>query len=136
MTLTKLKRNRYIFLIIMGILIAVVSVITLAFTVFSSPVPNDLGQNTDISLNDNMSSDLESGYQFINQKIDHFNSNDNRIWKMRYATNKRYYKPGGSIVIYIGGESPISDDNEIYNGNELLVNAAQKNQFSFISYRA
>lgn len=42
--------------------------------------------------------------------MDHFDSQNTRIWKMRYLENTQFQAPGGPIFIYIGGEWKISDD--------------------------
>ncbi|XP_061386786.1 putative serine protease K12H4.7 [Musca vetustissima] len=45
---------------------------------------------------------------WITQKLDHFDEKDTRTWQMRYMTNADYFKPGGPMIIYIGGEWEIS----------------------------
>lgn len=32
--------------------------------------------------------------KWIEQKLDHFNADDKRTWKMRYLENDRFFKPG------------------------------------------
>eukprot|EP00405_Crypthecodinium_cohnii_P023713 CAMPEP_0206487942 /NCGR_PEP_ID=MMETSP0324_2-20121206/42027_1 /ASSEMBLY_ACC=CAM_ASM_000836 /TAXON_ID=2866 /ORGANISM="Crypthecodinium cohnii, Strain Seligo" /LENGTH=546 /DNA_ID=CAMNT_0053966691 /DNA_START=110 /DNA_END=1750 /DNA_ORIENTATION=+ len=45
---------------------------------------------------------------FHHQKLDHFNSADNRTFAQRYFVNFQFYKPGGPVYLYIGGEGPLS----------------------------
>jgi len=45
---------------------------------------------------------------WFEQKLDHFNESDDRVWKQRYYTNFDHYQPGGPIFIYIGGEGPLT----------------------------
>lgn len=44
---------------------------------------------------------------FYTQKLDHFSTND-ITWQQRYFVNWESYKPGGPVLIMIGGEGPIS----------------------------
>lgn len=45
--------------------------------------------------------------EWLEQPLDHFNSSDNRVWKMRYFQNFEHFKPNGPIFLYIGGEGPL-----------------------------
>jgi len=51
----------------------------------------------------------------IDMPIDHFNQSDLRTYKNRYWVNATYYKEGGPIFLYDGGESGVS------NGAVLVV---------------
>lgn len=46
--------------------------------------------------------------KWIEQRLDHFNPQDNRRWLMRYLENNIHYREGGPIFIYVGGEWTIS----------------------------
>jgi Serine carboxypeptidase S28 len=46
--------------------------------------------------------------KYIEQRVDNFNPQDNRMWKMRYFENNEHSSPGGPIFIYVGGEWTIS----------------------------
>jgi Serine carboxypeptidase S28 len=64
--------------------------------------------------------------KWIEQKLDHFNESDSRVWMMRFLENDRFFQPGeveslwcwqtvksfssqdGPIFIYIGGEWEIT----------------------------
>lgn len=46
--------------------------------------------------------------KYIEQKLDHFDPQNSRTWKMRYFELSRHFHPGGPILIYVGGEWPIS----------------------------
>ncbi|XP_059621344.1 putative serine protease K12H4.7 [Phlebotomus argentipes] len=45
---------------------------------------------------------------WIEQKLDHFNDSNNATYKMRFLANNQFYKPGGPIFIFVGGEWSIS----------------------------
>lgn len=42
---------------------------------------------------------------WINQPLDHFNPAETRSWRMRYMQSLDYYRRGGPIVLFIGGET-------------------------------
>lgn len=46
---------------------------------------------------------------YIEQRLDHFNLQENRTWPMRYYANRNYLEEGGPIFIYVGGEWEISE---------------------------
>ncbi|XP_023935728.2 putative serine protease K12H4.7 [Bicyclus anynana] len=46
--------------------------------------------------------------RWINQKLDHFNPKDKRVWKMRYFKRLSFLKPNGPIYLFLGGESEAS----------------------------
>lgn len=52
--------------------------------------------------------------KFIDQRLDNFNPFDKRTWKMRYLENDEYRKPGGPIMIFLGGEWTISGGRLAY----------------------
>ncbi|XP_011184933.1 putative serine protease K12H4.7 [Zeugodacus cucurbitae] len=52
----------------------------------------------------------------IEQKLDHFDASNTRTWQMRYMENDAYFKEGGPIFIYVGGEWTISP-GRITNGH-------------------
>ncbi|KAI9294030.1 peptidase S28 [Neoconidiobolus thromboides FSU 785] len=41
------------------------------------------------------------------QRVDHFNLNDNRNFSQRYYQNDNYYKVNGPLLLYIGGEGKL-----------------------------
>ncbi|XP_070143126.1 putative serine protease K12H4.7 isoform X2 [Drosophila kikkawai] len=45
---------------------------------------------------------------WLDQKVDHFDENNNKTWKMRYLRNAKYHVPQGPIYIFLGGEWTIS----------------------------
>ncbi|CAO1422812.1 unnamed protein product [Diamesa serratosioi] len=46
---------------------------------------------------------------FISQKVDHFNAQNLRTWKMQYMENKRFFTDGGPLFIFVGGEWEITE---------------------------
>lgn len=46
--------------------------------------------------------------KWIQQRLDHFNPQDHRVWNMRYLENDVHFQPNGPIFIYVGGEWTIS----------------------------
>ncbi|EDW14838.2 LOW QUALITY PROTEIN: uncharacterized protein Dmoj_GI23098 [Drosophila mojavensis] len=46
---------------------------------------------------------------WIEQKLDHFNDSETRTWQMRYLLNDVFFKAGGPMFIYLGGEWTISN---------------------------
>jgi hypothetical protein len=42
--------------------------------------------------------------EWITQRLDHFNLLDFRTFQMRYFANDDYYRPGGPLFIFVGGE--------------------------------
>ncbi|XP_054747578.1 putative serine protease K12H4.7 [Anastrepha obliqua] len=46
--------------------------------------------------------------KWIEQKLDNFDDNNNGTWNMRYMENAEYFKEGGPMFIYLGGEWSIS----------------------------
>lgn len=49
----------------------------------------------------------------IEQKVDNFNKSDHRTFQSRYYKNMDLFKPGGPIILNIGGEGPLpSLENE------------------------
>lgn len=65
--------------------------------------------------------------KWIEQPLDHFDPQNSQVWNMRYFELSRHYQPGGPILIYLGGEWPISpvsinqgtliyDISRLYNG--------------------
>lgn len=65
--------------------------------------------------------------KWIEQPLDHFDSQNSARWKMRYFELSSHFSRGGPILIYVGGEWPISpvsinqgtliyDLSRVYNG--------------------
>uniref|UniRef100_A0A1B0DNK3 Uncharacterized protein n=1 Tax=Phlebotomus papatasi TaxID=29031 RepID=A0A1B0DNK3_PHLPP len=46
--------------------------------------------------------------EWIEQKLDNFDDNNNATYQMRYLANAEFYQPGGPIFIYVGGEWSVS----------------------------
>ncbi|XP_072936930.1 putative serine protease K12H4.7 [Epargyreus clarus] len=44
--------------------------------------------------------------RWIEQKLDHFDSNETRTWRMRYYERLDYWRSHGPVYLYIGGEGP------------------------------
>jgi Serine carboxypeptidase S28 len=42
----------------------------------------------------------------VTQRVDHFNVLDRRTYKQRVHINKQFYRQGGPVFVYIGGEGP------------------------------
>lgn len=58
--------------------------------------------------------------KWIEQRLDNFNPQDNRSWKMRYLENDEHFQPNGPIFVYVGGEwtitaGSISEGGHIYD---------------------
>jgi Serine carboxypeptidase S28 len=64
--------------------------------------------------------------KWINQRLDHFNPQDNRMWKMRYLENNVHFQDGGPIFIYVGGEWEISSGS-ISSGSHIFDMAGEHN---------
>lgn len=63
--------------------------------------------------------------KWIEQRLDHFNAQENRRWRMRYFENSAHFQPNGPIFINVGGEwtitaGAISPGNHIYDLAEEL----------------
>lgn len=52
--------------------------------------------------------DTYEAHYYTKQLIDHFNSSDERTFSQKFFKNFNYYKPGGPVIIYIGGEGPLT----------------------------
>lgn len=46
--------------------------------------------------------------RWIEQRLNHFDSQDERRWNMRYMENSHYLQPGSPIFIYVGEFSEFS----------------------------
>ncbi|KAJ6645999.1 Thymus-specific serine protease [Pseudolycoriella hygida] len=46
--------------------------------------------------------------EFVEQRLDNFNSNNDETWLMRYYRNDEFFVSGGPIFIFVGGQWPIS----------------------------
>ncbi|XP_050348875.1 putative serine protease K12H4.7 [Nymphalis io] len=72
----------------------------------------DIG-NTFNHLNIELSSlvpllDFSTKTRWINQNLDHFDPQERRKWNMRYFEGLNYWRLGGPIYLFLGGESPAS----------------------------
>eukprot|EP00929_Paragymnodinium_shiwhaense_P064399 TRINITY_DN32245_c0_g1_i2.p1 TRINITY_DN32245_c0_g1~~TRINITY_DN32245_c0_g1_i2.p1 ORF type:complete len:497 (-),score=117.79 TRINITY_DN32245_c0_g1_i2:218-1708(-) len=53
--------------------------------------------------------ELNSASYYEDQTLDHFGAGNARTsWKQRYYANFDFYKPGGPVFLYIGGEGPLT----------------------------
>ncbi|XP_059218025.1 putative serine protease K12H4.7 [Stomoxys calcitrans] len=52
--------------------------------------------------------------EWITQKLDHFDSTQTETWQMRYMINDEFFKPGGPMFIYVGGEWEINASGITY----------------------
>ncbi|KAF2892394.1 hypothetical protein ILUMI_13781, partial [Ignelater luminosus] len=52
---------------------------------------------------------LPPKWNTIGLPLDYFNALDNRTFVARYLTNDQFYKEGGPIIVYVGGEWEIAD---------------------------
>lgn len=55
--------------------------------------------------------------KWIEQRLDHFNPQDDRRWQMRYLENDEHFQDGGPIFIYVGGEWTISSGSISYGSH-------------------
>lgn len=46
--------------------------------------------------------------KWLEQKLDHFDDNENRKWKMQYFKRNDFWKPNGPVILFIGGEAAAS----------------------------
>ncbi|CRL02526.1 CLUMA_CG015080, isoform A [Clunio marinus] len=70
------------------------------------------------------------GEKWIEQRLDHFNPQDERKWMMRYFENDEHYIPNGPIFIYVGGEWSISAGS-ISAGSHIYDLAKEHNGILF-----
>lgn len=64
-------------------------------------------------------------YWFHGQRVDHFSATDSRTWAQRYYLNDQWYKPGGPVFLYIGGEGQLSWQ-EVVNPSYVQNSEAQR----------
>lgn len=64
--------------------------------------------------------------KWIEQPVDHFNPQDDRVWQMRYLENDVFFTAGGPIFIYVGGEWTISSGS-ISSGSHIYDLAKELN---------
>lgn len=100
--------------------LSVLALLTFASLVFSANLPIPEPKNAEIhgifpseklirgvippSMPRHASPKLSESSFFVAR--DHFNPKDEKTWQMRYFDNSEYYRPGGSIFIFVGGEVP------------------------------
>ena len=53
-------------------------------------------------------SSSNSSYLYYEQKLDHFNTSDNRTFQQRYVFEDKYYTNSHMMFVYISGESQMS----------------------------
>ena len=61
-----------------------------------------------------------SSAQTIQLPLDHFSGSDNRTFPQRYWVNDSYYRPGGPIIFFDGGEGGITPQTVAVFGQELV----------------
>jgi serine protease 16 len=49
----------------------------------------------------------ERAYQTFPQKLDHFNGGAPVFWNQRFSVNNTFYKEGGPVFIFLGGEANV-----------------------------
>ncbi|CAD5235294.1 unnamed protein product [Bursaphelenchus xylophilus] len=59
------------------------------------------------------------------QLVDHFNDSDYRYFEQKYYFNDAYYKPGGPLFLYIGGEGALGS-GIVFNESFPLVQYAKE----------
>lgn len=64
--------------------------------------------------------------KWIEQRLNHFDSQDSRRWQMRYLENDENFQLGGPIFIYVGGEWTISSGS-ISPGSHIYDMAKELN---------
>lgn len=47
---------------------------------------------------------------FHAQRLDHFTETDTRTWRQRFFQNFDHYRPGGPVILLIGGEGPMQSN--------------------------
>lgn len=53
-------------------------------------------------------SSTSAEFWFDGQYADHFSASDRETWSQRYFYNDTHYRPGGPIILFVGGEAPLS----------------------------
>lgn len=48
--------------------------------------------------------------KWVDQKLNNFDPQDERVWQMRYMERLTYSQVGGPMFIFVGGEWAISED--------------------------
>ncbi|KAJ1484340.1 serine carboxypeptidase S28-domain-containing protein [Baffinella frigidus] len=72
---------------------------------------------------------LKTEQWFSQQRLDHFDGGDTRVWSQRCFSNFTFYKPGGPVFMCVGGEGPALDPSVVVTGDEhcaLMVILAKK----------
>eukprot|EP01101_Sappina_pedata_P013183 TRINITY_DN9464_c0_g1_i2.p1 TRINITY_DN9464_c0_g1~~TRINITY_DN9464_c0_g1_i2.p1 ORF type:complete len:484 (-),score=146.34 TRINITY_DN9464_c0_g1_i2:76-1527(-) len=102
---------------LLGCLVALV----LLFVLLSSADSHRLRQQVDTHSNE----EFNIPTQWFTQRLDHFNAQDQRVWKQKYFVNETFYKAGTNAPIFllIGGEGPISPG---YVTSYMMSTYAQK----------
>ncbi|XP_064550582.1 putative serine protease K12H4.7 [Drosophila montana] len=67
---------------------------------------NQLHGEPPVPANQNRADEVQT--LWIEQKLDHFNESETRTWQMRYMLNDVFFKAGGPLFIFLGGEWEIS----------------------------
>jgi pimeloyl-ACP methyl ester carboxylesterase len=56
---------------------------------------------------------------WFQQKLDHFNPQEQRSWPQKYFVNSTFYKSGGPVFFLLGGEGPLSPSSVA--GNHFIL---------------
>ena len=64
---------------------------------------------------------------WFQQKLDHFNPQEQRMWAQKYFLNSTFYKSGGPVFFLLGGEGPLSPSSVAGNHFILTQYAQQYN---------
>ncbi|XP_030556353.1 putative serine protease K12H4.7 [Drosophila novamexicana] len=67
---------------------------------------NKLHGEPPVPANQNRADEVQT--LWIEQKLDHFDESETRTWQMRYMLNDVFFKAGGPLFIFLGGEWEIS----------------------------
>ena len=68
--------------------------------------------------------------QWFEQDLDHFNGQNTDTWKQRFFVNSTFYKPGGPVFLYIGGEGPASAKWVVVG--QMMVMAKEHNAMAIL----
>ncbi|XP_075984612.1 putative serine protease K12H4.7 [Anticarsia gemmatalis] len=73
--------------------------------------------------NRSFDNDIEIKSKWIQQPLDHFSCNDQRTWQMRYFEALDFWKPGGPVYVFIGGEG---EANPIFLRTGMIYELAKE----------
>ena len=62
---------------------------------------------------------------WFQQKLDHFNPQEQRVWPQKYFVNSTFFKTGGPVFFLLGGEGPLSPSS-VAGSHFILTQYAQQ----------